>query len=123
MAQREAEAGMHDTCVIGFETHSTVLDEATGEYPLVISTPVYEGACQVMNAGGTARVVAGGQVEADQGTLLKLPVKAVGVRTDMIVRILTAGFDPDLPGTIYRVLGPAKKTYAATRRFRVEEKV
>lgn len=113
---------MPDSCTIGVEALTGPLDEATGKYTPAIAEPVYSGKCQLMG-GGTARPIdAGGQLLIEQVSVLKLPVRgSEGVREGMIVRITDAAFDSEHVGVRLRITGPFHKSYAATRRFKVEE--
>lgn len=119
--RQAAEARMTDTCQVGFEVRSDVLNETTGEYPMVF-TPIYDGPCEFrtgVRLGGS--VDAASQLLEIQNAVLKLPIAGTtSVVKDMLAKVTSSATDPGLPGAVARVTGPFAETYSTARRFQVE---
>jgi hypothetical protein len=115
-----AEALMTDTCQVGFDKQSDVLDEH-GEYPMVF-TPVYDGPCR-FKAGNVqaSDVEAASQLLVSQLATLSLPIgTSVDVRNGMQVRVTGSLTDPALPGTVATIKAPFRSAYSTARRFAAE---
>lgn len=116
-----AEARMTDTCQVGVEARSTVLNESTGEYGVTF-TVVYDGPCE-FRAGvrfGTD-VDAASQLLTLQNSVLKLPVgTSAAVSKNMVAVISSSATDAGLVGTRARITGPFTDSYSTARRFQVE---
>lgn len=113
---------MTSVCVIGDEVTGTVLDETTGEYPVEIVTPSYEGVCKIrFNSTVTSDVDAQSQILVEQSAILSLPVDTSGeVQVQQICRIVENPHDPALVGKKFRITGDHTQTLATARRFPVE---
>ncbi|MDK1316536.1 DUF6093 family protein [Arthrobacter sp. zg.Y20] len=111
---------MLDTCIID-RPGKPVTDPQTG----VVSpsyTAVYSGACKVQQtlAESVARTSAGA-VFTIVDTRLDIPVNAGPVQTGDRARIVEARLNPALTNSVYRIVGPHKKSAQTAQRLRVEE--
>nr|WP_269437406.1 DUF6093 family protein [Arthrobacter sp. zg-Y20] len=119
-ARRDVEELMLDTCIID-RPGKPVTDPQTG----VVSpsyTAVYSGACKVQQtlAESVARTSAGA-VFTIVDTRLDIPVNAGPVQTGDRARIVEARLNPALTNSVYRIVGPHKKSAQTAQRLRVEE--
>ena len=148
-----AEAQMIDVIEISKPATAgpPVLDEATGQYPVVERVVVYgPGAVDdttgvpITTATALGRAILSGryriQVRSDinsnvveavvaehewlyRTATLQLPILGTGhIRSDYVGRIITCTFDPELVGHVFNVQAETKgKTHATHRRYRIRE--
>ncbi|WP_147305830.1 DUF6093 family protein [Subtercola boreus] len=121
MGRKLAQSLMPDTCDIGFDAPSTVLDEETGGYVSTFA-PIYSGPCEYMAPHRLGSDVdAAGQILTDQNGILKLPVAtSTEVKKNMVAVITYSRHDPALVGTKCRITSPFAGSYVTARRFQVE---
>lgn len=139
-----AQAEMVDTCRIvrSAAVGSTgAIDETTGKYPsqsipLDDATVIYEGPCRLqIRSDINANIVEPQELEREwayQTSTLQLPVDADArivsgaskdVQTSDVCLVLTARYDPSLPGRAFNVNATTHKTMSSVRRFRIREAV
>jgi hypothetical protein len=111
---------MDDTCIIRRRTGETT-DDNTGEITPVWEE-IYTGRCRVQHMDRTQA-----SQEQDPGhdfqyhvrVELQIPVSVTDVEVDDEVTFLTAGHDPDLPGSVFIVRDLFSKTHPTSRRLGV----
>jgi hypothetical protein len=115
-----AEALMTDACVVRRVT-GRVLDQTSLEY-VDTTAVVYSGACRVRAQNvQDSEAEAGERTVTLRGYVVSVPVVASGVHVNDVAEVTASVLDPELPGTLLRVLGPAKGSTITARRFRCEE--
>lgn len=130
----DAEDGMVDVCEISrVGDGAPVFDEATGQYTdparVIVYGPSIEphnGKCKFQDAGianaAAAVVDAGERLVNVQGGELQLPVDGTGnVAVKHVVELLTSTKDPSRVGRKYTIAARFEKTYATSRRLRLQE--
>lgn len=117
--QRFAERQMADTCTVRRKTGETT-DPDTGAVTPVM-TPVYTGRCRLIQPSPTGgQTTVGEAVLTLSGSVLCLPVSALGVTTDDVATMDTSG-DPDAVGAKLKIGSPAHQSHPVERRFPVTE--
>jgi hypothetical protein len=112
-----AEAGMVDTCTVRRATGVTTTDPVTGKVIDVMQT-VYSGKCKFKSGIYATRSVSAGEaLWVESQPQLHLPMSATGIRVGDVATIDTSALDPDLPGTVVRIDGPAHSSFSTARRF------
>jgi hypothetical protein len=117
-----ANSLMVDTIRFTEATGSLTFDENTGLETVGSPTVVYEGPCKIQrqrvapqNPDAGERTVTVEQME------VHIPVEATEPKIGCIGTITVAALDPALVGRKVRVTGLFHKTWATSRRLRVEE--
>ena len=120
MGRGEAEALMTDSCRIERESGRTV-DPDTGQSVPSYST-VYEGKCRLQSRGewSTDRDIGEAGLTILQ-VELQVPI-GVAPRINDRVTMLSAAFNPDLPGTVWTVRGdPGEKSHNTSRKVMLQQ--
>lgn len=125
-ARRAAERNMSDRCKVERPTGAAITDQGTGKVTramtLIYPVGSEDGRCEVKQSEGQANTPSsGGYRFTAQGSVVKLPVGAGPGQVNDVITMLESAFDPNLPGTVYRVVEIAKATAASSQRLRVEE--
>lgn len=111
-----AESLMCDACTIqhptGFSAPNGVNGVLTPTY-----TPVYTGVCKVQGAASASGQNIAEAHVAVLSPIVHLPITVTGVVEGDVVTITAAAYDPELVGRVFRVMGPAHKSYATARRL------
>lgn len=111
---------MVDKCTISRQSGSAT-DPDTGKVTPTF-TAVYSGKCQVQQTiAQSSNPEAGGHQFTVQDLVLKVPVSVTGIQIGDTVTMSSAELDPELVGRVFRVSDLFHKTYATSRRLRVEE--
>lgn len=124
-ARRREERTMLSRCRITRETLEESTD--TGIIDMTDQDPtddlVWEGPCGlVSNSSAVFERSVEGVDLAVQQLLLKLPVRALGVRVDDVATITDGGPDPALTDEQFRIADVPFRTRATARRFPVEHR-
>src|ERR1700754_2936453 len=109
------EAGMVDTCTIRRETGS-VTDDFSG---IITKTylHVYDGKCEVKQVQALPETHEVGEDSVVLSRMqLKVPATVTGVQVNDEVLMNTSVHDPDLPGKVLLIRGPAKGSHLTARR-------
>lgn len=115
-----AESRMLDTCAITRPGDGVgPWNPATREYDPAEPVTVYEGRCEVQEAGAQERGATAGESDLDlKRYIVKVPVAdTAGIRPDDDVRITSAANDPDLLDRHFTVEALHHKTFATARRL------
>lgn len=131
MARSDAEGEMVDQCVIRAGLPSKVFDPATGEYVNVEAALIYPesgrpvGFCkrQAFSRRFEQNAEVGAHSVTESRIQLDLPVSAPRIPTGAMVTMTACPFDPNSVGQVFRVEGPAGKTWATAQRINVSEVV
>lgn len=123
-AKQQVEKLMDDTCRV-YVTTKGPFDANTGTLTESTET-IYEGRCMVTTRNiQPAQVSEGGSSRAVVRYSVALPIdSATDFRIDVgaWVTVTSSRRDPHLSGTIFRVLGEEKSTFALVRRLMLEER-
>jgi len=120
--RREAEALMVDACTVS-RPGDPVTDPDTGEVT-PSSTPVYSGPCKVQQTISQASTPsAGGHQFTVQDSRVDFPVSAGPLMVDDVVTVTASVLDPQLAGSVFRVVELFHKSFATAQRTRVSELV
>lgn len=118
--RREAEALMIDACSVTRPGES-ITDPDTGEVT-PSSTPVYSGPCKVQQTISQAsNPTAGSHAFTVQDSRVDFPVSAGPLMVDDVVTVTSSVLDPQLVGSVFRVVELFHKSMATAQRTRVEE--
>jgi hypothetical protein len=118
--RREAEALMIDACTVTRPGES-ITDPETGEVT-PSSTPVYSGPCKVQQTISQAsNPTAGSHAFTVQDSRVDFPVSAGPLAVDDVVTITSSVLDPQLVGSVFRVVELFHKSMATAQRTRVEQ--
>lgn len=113
---------MIDACTIT-RPGATVTDPNTGD---VTNTPtvVYAGRCKVQQTISQASSpTAGGHQFTVLDSRVDVPVLAGPLKVDDVVTVTTSVLDPQLVGSVFRVVELFHKSMATAQRTRVEQVV
>lgn len=114
-----AEGLMVDACLVG-RPAEVYTDQTTGQVVNAYTT-VYEGKCKIqITAGQSAHPEAGGAEFTVQQLRLDIPVAAGPVAVDDTVTVTACAQDPQLVGTVLRIVEVFRKSMATAQRTRVE---
>lgn len=117
--RREAESLMIDSCTVT-RPGEPVTDPETGEV-MPGSTPVYTGACKVQQTiAQSSNPTAGGHSFTVQDSRVDFPVSAGPLAVDDVVTLTESVLDPQLVGSVFRVVELFHKSMATAQRTRVE---
>jgi hypothetical protein len=112
---------MVDTCTVRRET-GTATDDFSGE-TVTTYMPLYDGPCEVKQVQALPETHEAGEDYVVLSRLqLKLPTSATGLQVGDEVVMNTSAHDPDLPGRVLLIRGPAKGSHITARRFEVTER-
>lgn len=116
----EAESMMQTVCRVGVGTYGT--DPVTLNPTYTFDQIIYVGKCRIrFTSSATNTVDVGGQDVAVQSLTLSLPIAGTTtVRTGHLVEVTANPTDPGLVGTVFRISGMHRQTYATARRFPLE---
>lgn len=118
--RREAEALMLDSCTVT-RPGPVVTDPVTGAVT-PSSTPVYAGPCKVQQTISQASSPSAGLHSFTvQDSRVDFPVAAGPLAVDDVVTITSAVLDPQLVGSVFRVVELFHKSMATAQRTRVEQ--
>jgi hypothetical protein len=114
---------MVDTCEVR-RLLSEVPDDFSGEMVKTYLSPnPYEGKCRVKQVQALPETHEAGEDYVVLSRLqLQLPVSAAGVQVGDEVHMTSSQHDPDLPGKVLIIRGPAKGSEITARRFEVTER-
>lgn len=113
---------MVDACTVSGPDTTGVLDETTGQYTTASGASRYTGPCRVkVQATQDRATSAGERVIMLRTFIVSLPITAVTVKVDDVVRITASVLDSALVGTRMRVVDVAKGTGLTARRLVAEE--
>lgn len=122
-AQAAALAGMVDACAIRRVTGWTTDDFAGARTPTYLSPDPYVGKCRVKQAQALPENHDAGEDYVVLSRLqLQIPVTATGIVVGDEVTITASAHDPDLPGKVFIIRGPAQGSEISARRFEVTER-
>jgi len=114
-----AEALMIDTCLVRRPGEDQT-DWQTGNVSPTY-TPVYEGKCKVqLTAAQSTSPEAGEAQFTVQSLRVDVPVSAGPLQVDDTVTITASVLDPQLVGSVFRVVELFRKSMATAQRTRVE---
>ena len=114
----EAEALMVDSCLIGRQVGEVT--DVDGNVTPTYQT-VYEGRCKVQQTiAQSANPEAGNYQFTVQDLRLDVPVSAGPLRVDDTVTITAASLDPQLAGSVFRVVELFRNSMATAQRTRIE---
>ena len=114
-----AESLMVDACTVT-RPGPVVTDPVTGNVT-PSSTPAYTGACKVQQTISQAsNPTAGGHAFTIQDSRVDVPVSAGPLKVNDVVTITASVLDPQLVGTVFRVVELFHKSMATAQRTRVE---
>lgn len=117
--RREAEALMQDACTVQ-RPGPAVTDPVTGNVAPSL-TPVYTGRCKVQQTiAQSSSPTAGGHAFTIQDSRVDFPVSAGPLAVDDVVTVTASVLDPQLVGTVFRVVELFHKSMATAQRTRVE---
>jgi hypothetical protein len=118
-----AEAGMVDTCVIRRRSGDTT-DPYSGVVTAAYVNPdPYSGKCRLRQVQALPETHDVGEDYVVLSRLqLQLPVSAVGLQVGDEVTVTASAHDPDLPGKVFLIRGPAVGSEITARRFEVTER-
>ena len=120
--RREAEALMVDACTVT-RPGEPVTDPDTGDVTPSM-TPVYTGPCKVQQTISQAsNPEAGGHAFTVQDSRVDFPVTAGPLMVDDVVTVTASVLDPQLVGSVFRVIELFHKSMATAQRTRVSEMV
>ena len=108
-------ASLTETCTIQRVTGGAT-NAATGVFFPVYATLYTGQACKVGTSNPAGEELAAAHV-VTLSPLITFPVDVVGLVEQDIITILTARFDTELVGRVYRVLGPTHRTFVTRRQF------
>jgi hypothetical protein len=115
-----AEALMVDACTVTRPGES-ITDPETGEVTPSL-TDVYSGPCKVQQTISQAsNPTAGSHAFTVQDSRVDFPVSAGPLAVDDVVTITSSALDPQLVGTVFRVVELFHKSMATAQRTRVEQ--
>lgn len=118
--RREAEALMIDACTVT-RPGDPITDPETGDVT-PSSTPVYTGPCKVQQTISQAsNPSAGGHQFTVQDSRVDFPVSAGPLAVDDVVTVTASVLDPQLVGSVFRVVELFHKSMATAQRTRVEQ--
>jgi Family of unknown function (DUF6093) len=119
-----AERGMVDTCEVRRVTGQAT-DDFSGEIVKTYLIPdPYAGKCRLKQAQALPETHEAGEDYVILSRLeLQLPVSAVGIQVGDEVWMTSSLNDPDLPGKVFVIRGPAAGSEVTARRFEVTERV
>lgn len=121
--QAAALAGMVDTCTIRRVTGWTTDDFSGTRVPTYLSPDPYSGKCRVKQVQALPENHDAGEDYVVLSRLqLQLPVSVTGVEVGDEVTMTASVHDPDLPGKVFTVRGPAEGSEITARRFEVTER-
>ena len=120
--RERAELGMRDTCTIRRATGTTT-DDFSGQTTTTYDV-VYTGKCRIKQAQALPETHDAGEDYVVLSRLeLQLPMAVTGVQVEDEVTIDSSVRDPDLPGSVFLIGGPAKGTDLTARRLEIRERV
>lgn len=120
MARREAESGMRDACKATVLVKSEVLDEDTGEYPMVPRT-IYEGKARLKHPRSMAQAKdAGSQLVVMTSMEIQIPVDSDDLPAGCVVEITRCPDRPRQVGREFSVVGPFDGSQTTALRYRIE---
>lgn len=119
--RRRAESQMLDTCTIRRATGGSTTDPTTGKV-IDATVVVYQGPCKYKGGLYATRAANAGEAQWQlMQPQLHLPMSATGIRGGDFATIDSSRLDPDLPGTVVRIDGPAHGSFTTARRFSCTE--
>jgi hypothetical protein len=121
--QALAESRMVDTCTIRRALGWTTDDFSGVRTATYLNPDPYIGKCRIKQVDALPENHDVGQDYVVLSRLqLHLPVAVTGIQVGDEVTITASLYDPDLPGKVFQVRGPAVGSAITARRFEVTER-